>query len=421
MKNIHTAFFALFLCIIFNQYELKAQDVPSNTNIPGIENFDNEFISFMEKWEVPGGQVTVCKDGRLVYSKAYGYSDLENKIPATTDELFRIASVSKPITAVAIMKMIQEGKLKLSDKALDILSDFTPPPGTTVIDKRWYDITVENLLEHTGGWTLVNGDRQIIYLRKAADAFGTPRPADAKTIIRYGMKDSLEFTPGTEYSYSNFGYNILGRIIEKISGKTYEKYMQEEILALAGISDMLIAKTRDIYRLPNEAKYYTENDNKDVFWSVLDEEEKMVTMAYGADYFIEVMDSHGGWLSTAEDLAKFVTSVDTKTNRPHILTQATVDNMLSEPTLKPKADATQYYAKGWNYEPSTDSWFHAGALAGVTSYIIRMGDGTTVTVIFNFLSMSKLGDYLTELTKSTVPNSLKSVKQWPAEDLFNIK
>ncbi len=406
----------LFLAMIGMNHPSFSQSFPvSGTGAVELSLFEEKLIEFIRQWNLAGGQVAVCKDGRLVYSRAFGYADREDSIPVNTENLFRIASSSKPITAVAVMKLIEEGKLSLGDKAFSILSNLKPLP-TATIDPRLYEVTVEMLLEHLGGWTLAKGDRQVIYLRKAADAFGLPRPASAETIIRYSMGDKLEFDPGTEYCYSNFGYNILGRIIEKVSGKSYEQFVMDEVLKPAGVNNMTLAKTRAIYRKPGEVNYYTED--QEPYWSVLDEEEMQVTTAYGGDYFIEVMDSHGGWIANAESLAKFVTSVDTKTNRPHILSDSTVGIMLSEPLLKPVAGATEYYAKGWDYEPATDTWSHAGALAGCSSYLLRFGNGVTVTAVFNGLPMSKIGEYIVGLKNDVIREGLKSVTIWPEGDLF---
>jgi CubicO group peptidase (beta-lactamase class C family) len=381
----------LFISILF-PITLEAQnDFPiSGEEVPEMKSVEDSLIAFMNKWNVPGGQLAVTKNGKLVYSRAFGYADRENKIPINTGNMMRIASVSKSITGVAVMKLIQDGKVKLSDKALDILNDFAPPNGN-VKDPRWYDITIEMLLEHLGGFSLEHGDRQVTYLRKAADAFGTPRPATARQIIEYGMGEMLDFTPGTQYVYSNFGYNILGRIIEKVTGKTYEKYVQDEILAPAGVTDMIIAKTKLSDKLPNEVIYYG-NPQYEPMWSVLDEAEQ-VNFPYGGDYFIEVMDAHGGWLSRAEDLVKFVTSVDYTTNRPHVLTKETVELMLGKPEFMADPSANHWYGKGWNNDVSGE-WSHAGALWGVSSYIMRYGNGVSVAVIFNYLAMMDLGDYL---------------------------
>jgi len=401
----------IFAVISFLHTGIFAQDLPiSGDEVPQLKGFDVGVTAFMKKWNVPGGQVAVCKDGRLVYSRGFGYGDLNGKEPVNTKNMFRIASVSKPITGVAIMKLVEEKKLSLDDKAFRILDDLTPLPGKTV-DPRLYDITIRMLLEHVAGWTIDAGDRQIKFLRIGADAFGLPRPADQKTIIRYAIGDTLDFTPGTKYSYSNFGYNILGRIIEKITGKTYERYVQEDILKTAGITDMQIAKTKLSQRLPNEVMYKGLPEMEPV-WSVLDDDQMQVTYPYGGDFYIEVMDAHGGWLSNAEDLMKFVTSVDTKTKRPHILKDETVKLMLAEPLVK-SLSPDEYYAKGWDYQASTDSWWHAGALFGTSSFIFRFGDGVSVALVFNYLPMTELGDYFTDMKGSLVPNAIKSVSEWP--------
>lgn len=418
-----TILFAICLALLINGNPFSQNIPKSGEEVPSLSSFDEAVIAFMKKWSIPGGQLAVCKNGRLVYSRGFGYGDLSNTEPVSIKNLFRIASVSKPITAVAIMKLVEEKKISLDEKAFVILNDITQLPGKKV-DPRLNDVTIRMLLEHAGGWTTEAGDRQVKYLRMAADAFGLPRPADARTIIRYAIGDSLDFTPGTEYAYSNFGYNILGRIIEKVTGKTYEKYLQEDILSTAGITDMQIGKTRLKDRLPSEVMY---NDDKiGLFWSLLDNEEQMVTFPYGANFYLEVMDSHGGWLSNAEDLVRFITSVDTKTKRPHILKDETVKLMFSEPLVKNgyaedrkskgltfKPDV--YYAKGWIYEPSIDSWSHSGEIAGTSARILRTGDGVAVALIFNYISIFQMADYFKEMEMlvSEVP---KGVTEWPEFD-----
>ncbi len=395
---------------------IVSQDIPvSGDEVPALKSFDEGVTAFMKKWQIPAGQVAVCKDGKLVYSRGFGYGMLENTEPVNVTNMFRIASVSKSITGVAIMKLVEEKKLNLDDKAFLILDDLTPLPGKTA-DPRLYDITIRMLLEHVAGWTIEAGDRQVKYLRIAADAFGLPRPADTKTIIRYSISDTLDFTPGTKFVYSNFGYNILGRIIEKVTGKTYEKFVQDEILKPAGITDMLIAKTRLKDRLPDEVMYKGMPEMEPV-WSVLDDEQMQVSYPYGGDFYIEVMDSHGGWLSNAEDLVKFVTSVDIKTNRPHILKDETVKLMLAEPLVK-SLKPDEYYAKGWDYQESTDSWWHAGALFGTSSFIIRKGNGITAALIFNYIPMEKLGDYFTEMVSKLIPDAINGVTAWPESDMW---
>ena len=190
----------------------------------------------MRKFSIPGGAVAVMRDGKLIYARGFGYADVENKTPVQPDALFRIASVSKPITGVAIMKLVEEGKLRLDDRVAPLIAHLTPAPGATV-DPRWEQITIRHLLTHTGGWDRdkPNGgfdpmDRPVI----AAAAVNAPAPASAETIIRYMKGMPLDFNPGEKFAYSNFGYDILGRVIERVSGMPYEEYVRTHVLAARG-------------------------------------------------------------------------------------------------------------------------------------------------------------------------------------------
>src|SRR5688572_6817044 len=194
-----------------------------------MESFDQVISDLMKTHKVPGGAVAVVKDGRLVYARGFGYADVENKVTVAPHALFRIASVSKPITAVAILRLVEAGKLELTQKVLPLIPDLQPPAGATM-DPRWQNITILNLLQHTGGWDRdkPGGFDPMFRPSTAAAAVGAPAPASGETVIRYMLGQPLDFDPGTKYVYSNFGYTILGRIIERVSGMSYENYRSEE-------------------------------------------------------------------------------------------------------------------------------------------------------------------------------------------------
>src|SRR5262245_36123915 len=119
------------------------------TQDDGLKSFD-EPMEAQLKLKTPGGALAVAKDGRLVYAKGFGLGDVVNKAPVEPTSLFRIASLTKPITAVAVLRLAQEGKLDLDAKAFALL-DLKAPDGATV-DPRLAEITVRQLLQHTGGW-----------------------------------------------------------------------------------------------------------------------------------------------------------------------------------------------------------------------------------------------------------------------------
>ena len=120
-----------------------------------MESYDQSIRDLMRKYAIPGGAVAVVRDGKLFYARGFGYADVENKTPVQPDALFRIASVSKPITSAAIMKLVEEGKLTLDDRVAPFIAHLTPAPGATV-DPRWEQITIRHLLNHTGGWDRTN-------------------------------------------------------------------------------------------------------------------------------------------------------------------------------------------------------------------------------------------------------------------------
>jgi N-acyl-D-amino-acid deacylase len=162
--------------------------------VTGLGRFNTVIHQLMHKYNLPGSTLAIMKDGRLVMAKAYGFADVEKRTRATPETLFRIASTSKPITAVAVLRLIQEGKIGLDDRVFEILSDFQPPAGSTV-DPRLAEIKVRHLLQHSGGWdSNAAGDPQFM-TREIAEELGLPPPASPQTLIRYWMGQPLQFSP----------------------------------------------------------------------------------------------------------------------------------------------------------------------------------------------------------------------------------
>ena len=211
-----------------------------------MASYDQIIAALMRKYAIPGGVVAVVRDGKLIYARGFGYADVEHKTPVQPDALFRIASVSKPLTAVAIMKLVEEGKLALDDRVAPFIAHLSPAAGATV-DPRWNEITIRQLLNHTAGWDRdkPNGGFDPMFRPAiAAAAVGAPAPASAETIIRYMKGMPLDFTPGEKYVYSNSGYAILGRVIERLSGMPYEQYVRARVLQPVGANRTRLGKTR---------------------------------------------------------------------------------------------------------------------------------------------------------------------------------
>ncbi len=307
-----------------------------------MEVFDHLVPEFMEKHDIPGGAVAIAKDGRLVFARGYGFADVESKEPVQPDSFFRIASVSKSITAVATLKLVEDGKLDLNEKAFDILSRFKEPEGTSR-DPRIGEVTVHHLLQHSGGWDKAASGFDPMWIpSRVARETGAPKPVGCPDVISFMLGQPLDFDPGTRYAYSNLGYCILGRIIEAKTGQTYQAYVKDHVLAPLGISRMQIGGTLLEDREVGEVKYY-EYPGMALARSVLADGPERVRWSYGG-YSIEGRDSLGGWIGSAIDLVRLVSGLDSS-KPPSLLEVETIDLMLSRPN-PPLRDTQSYYGLG---------------------------------------------------------------------------
>jgi CubicO group peptidase (beta-lactamase class C family) len=387
--------------------------------VPGMESYDKTIRDLMQKYAIPGGAIAVLRDGKLIYARGFGYADVENKTPVQPDALFRIASVSKPITGVAIMKLVEEGKLKLDDRVALFIAHLAPAPGATV-DPRWEQITIRQLLNHTAGWDRdkPNGGFDPMFRPAiAAAAVNAPAPASAETIIRYMKGMPLDFNPGEKHVYSNFGYAILGRVIERLSGMPYEEYVRARVLAPVGANRTRLGKTRLSQALTDEVRYYFPGLglNAPLVQSVFPGE-GMVPANYG-DFYMEALDSHGGWVSSTIDLLRFLSGVDGRANRPDILSATLVTEMTSNGATVCAGGAC-YYAGGWMVRPAQGdaNWWHGGSLPGTTAILVRTYHNYSWVALFN--ARTGTGNFDAELD-TALWNALAGATSFPTHDLFS--
>ena len=280
-------------------------------------------------WDVPGASLAITKDGRLILAKGYGLANVEKQEPVQPDTLFRIASISKPITAVAVLKLVEDGLLNLDDRVFQILDRFQPPEGVRK-DPRLDDITVRHLLQHSGGWDRDRGYDPMFSTGKVENELGVRKPASCRDIIRFMLGQPLDFDPGTGYAYSNFGYCLLGRVIEEKTGQPYEEYVKERVLAPIGISRMHIGGTLPKNRADGEATYYGFPGQK---WadSAMPDTPRRVPWPDGG-FHLRTLDAHGGWVASAIDLVAFATSVD-GSRAPPVIGPQSVQTMVARPDL----------------------------------------------------------------------------------------
>lgn len=375
-----------------------------------LASLDTEMTNFMALRNIARGTLAVTRNGKLVFHHAYTWAPT-NALPTQPTNLFRIASLSKQFTSVGVMQLLQAGKLGLDQPISNLLNL------TIVSDVRFRAVTIRQLLQHWGGW-----DRGISYDPMFRDSIisanlGRPLPTTPQMVIDYMKGQPLDHAPGASYAYSNFGYCLLGRIIEAVTGMTYEQFIQTSVLAPAGIWDMRCGKPLLADADPAEVDY--DDPLRRIVLTVMGTNgPAMVPIQYGG-WNLTAMDAHGGWLATAADLVRFSSSFDVQTNSP-LLPSQWIDTMWSKPPGVAGNPAT-YYGAGWSVRPfggGTYNAWHDGALDGTFSYTVRRADGYCWAVIFNRRSvLSSTPDYYN--VDAEVNNVINSIASWPGYDLFD--
>ena len=394
----------------------------TGTAVPELSGFDDWMKAFMTEHSIPGGQLAIVRGGKLVYARGFGWSDREAKEPVQPESLFRIASVSKPITAVAILKLVDQGKLKLDDKVLDHLKYEPHFEEGGKFDERWNQITIQHCLSHTGGWDREKSYDPMFQAIRMAKSLKTDLPILPEHVIRYQLGQPLDFDPGERYAYSNFGYCLLGRVIEKLTGQPYEKYVQDEVFKPLGITRPRIGGSLEDQRAEGEVRYYAINDKTGTATVGPGAGEKEVPVSYGV-WRQETLDAHGGWIASAPDLAKFGAAFDlgdADGTRSKLLTGDSVRDMIGAHvmiTAATDAKPTRFYGLGWFTEPAPGQRAfvarHGGALACTAASLMHFPDGTNLAVLFN-LGQDKDGKFLGRGIEGPLTDLVRSVKDWPA-------
>jgi CubicO group peptidase (beta-lactamase class C family) len=323
-----------------------------NQSRPGIGFYTEQF---QRQFRVPAMSVAMSKGGRFVYDHAGGMADPQHLMQAQQDTLFRIADLSKPITAVTIFFLIEQGKLSLTDKLFgpgNILEGkFSKPPYKPYIT----EITVDHLLTHTaGGWAADSNDPML-----HNHGWG-----HAKLIASTIENVPLTSEPGAQWIFSNFGYCLLGRVIEQVTGQPYDAYVQANILAPCGIVGAQIAGNSERQRAKNEVVYvgqYSEDPYK---------------------ININRMDSTDGWIASSTQLVQFLNHVAGAPGIPALLKPETMRSMTTPVPAYPQGPAR--YARGWMVsEDGAGSWWHSGSLPGSTALMVHQPNGTCLAALCN--------------------------------------
>jgi len=341
------------------------------SDISESKTMDGVVEKFLWKWKLKGASVAIVQHGRLVYAKGYGWADKEKGERMEPKHIFRLASLSKLITATAIMKLCQEGHLSLGDKVFGEGAILDCPQFQNIRDKRMKEITVEMLLRHMAGFTYRRGDPMftVLDIMKWEHLDSAP---DMDGMIEYALTQSLGCAPGSSYHYSNLGYLILTKIVEQVSGMGYEAFCQKEILHPAGCYDMHIAHNLYEEKYPNEVRYY-EAENAGLV-EAYDGSGEMRRKCYGGSNINGLLGA-GAWVSSPAEYVKFVSAIDGDDATDDILDLETVREMTECPE-------GENYPIGW-ISTENGEWCRTGTLSGTSAMVKKKADGSIWMFITN--------------------------------------
>jgi len=366
-------------------------------NLPGSNyQIDSVVIDFMVNYNVPGLSIAIAKDGKMVYAKGYGFADHSTGEEVGVNSLFRIGETSIPITAIAIMKLIEEGKLALASKVFGDSGILGNKYGRLPYGVNITNITVDELLHHTGGgWS---GPEDPMNERDYRD-----HPYTQDQLINLALQNiPLSSSPGSAFRFSNFGYFILGRVIEKASGKTYADYVNERILRPIGITDMQIESPTAEGKKTSEVTHYN-GEEIPVF-----ADNKMDDKFY---FLSSRADACSGWIASATDLLRLMVRVDGFPSKPDILDTTLMKSMLSGSKPNP------HYACGWLLNDNLSNWFYLGEYPGTTVEIARTTQGYCWAILCNTFR-PRAQNYRMDLDQIMWKIINNPATKWPDKDLF---
>jgi CubicO group peptidase (beta-lactamase class C family) len=353
--------FSLFFVIVFLLLTISAR----------ADEVDKYVRAQLAERHIPGAAIAVVKNGRLVKTEGYGLASVEFNVPVTKETVFEIGSVSKQITAAAVMLLVEEGKVNPDEKISKYLPN-TPD--------AWKNVSVRNLLTHTSGIKSYTG----------LSGFELTKRLSRDEFIKALGAHPLEFETGARYQYSNSGYNLLGFIIETVSGKSYWDFTRERIFKPLGMNET--ADRDPKYIIPNRATGYEWQNNALI----------------GRDYDLTDVFSAGAIVSTVEDLAKWEAALRGDT----LLKKESKTQMWTSVVLN---DGKPYpYGFGFRFSETRGHKIigHSGQTAGFGANISRYVDDDLTVIVLTNLGEIGMGTLVANgIAKIYIPAiSLKALK-----------
>ncbi|RDI79784.1 hypothetical protein Vi05172_g10113 [Venturia inaequalis] len=397
--------FALLLCLVpivtpayhhgKIQAPLQLDEHPESFN---KSLFDETIVSFMQAREIPGLSVALTYNDRLIYASAFGYADREEDLLVTTSDRFRLASVSKSITAIAIMRLAELGALNITSRVFgrsSILGSSYSGKTYSEWEKR---ITIQHLLEHSSGF--VDEDM----CGEGCDPTYLP---ETMHLNQWDLVASLldkytpSHAPGIFASYSNFAYFILGRVVEATASTNYSSYVRDEILKPLNVTSIQIASDN---KTDDDVSYYDFGD---------------ANAPYA--FHVSRRDSVGAWTASPVHLVKILTSIDGLSGRSDILASESTKAMFSKSSVTGSS-----YAKGWTVKLGSDLELieaaKDGGYPGTNAYWnINFLNKTSYAIVVNreIEKSTKKGFNGGFDLKNLMDNLTFPITEWPGWDLFD--
>lgn len=343
--QIHTTG-VLFLCLALLAALPMAAQAPAGLPPGKIQKIEAALQAEMTRQKIPGLSVAVVADRRLVWAKGFGFSDIENQVPAKAVTVYRLGSVSKPVTAVAVMQLAERGQLDLDAPVQKYCPAFPEKP---------WPITSRQLLGHLAGIRHYRGEEEFNSTRHYT------RLVDALEIFK---NDPPLFEPRTRFSYTTYGYNLLGCVVEGASGMSFVEYVRENIFRPAGMDH---ARGDDAYAIiPNRAQGYRKTNDGEWQNSALADTSNKIP--------------GGGFCSTVEDLAKFASALQTG----RLVRAKTLEQMWTRQKTRDGRETS--YGLGWGLSEREGlrEVAHSGAQQRVSTLLYMLPEkGLAVVLMAN--------------------------------------
>jgi CubicO group peptidase (beta-lactamase class C family) len=386
--------------------ETKASKPPSKPSAAagagqGMPAFDAIMVDALKSRSIPGGALAIARNGKLLMARGYGLANVRSGDPVTADTLFCTASITKTITAVAVLRLVDQGKLSLDDPVYSLLGK-PRPVGPAAIDPRIEKITVRELLLNAGGWNTRYHLDFLHQTQRIARVTSTKQPLSSDMVLRYGLSQPLDFSPGTESHYSSFGFFLAKLIVERCARQPYETYVRQQVLRPMGISQMRMEQLGPAYA-PREAHRYGASGRE---------------LSGGRE---PISAPAGNWLGSVIDLARFLTAVSGTGNKPFLTSAARRQMLAAGPPPLAERSSGSHVGLGWDSvieESGGSQCRKSGSEPGVRVYIEHRADGIDWVVLFNSDgNVDGRPPVLTDIAKK-IRQAIDATHAWPDRDLF---